>query len=119
MNWFIAKLVYRITCENRTGTAQFDEQLRLVRAPGIREAFTKSKEIGLKDEETFFNQEKQLVKWEFIDVCEIHPVRELMDGTEIYSRVEEKENAESYIHIIHSKARAISSGNLPHFLNLA
>ena len=32
MNWYLAKIVYRILCGEGEHTAQFDEQLRLVSA---------------------------------------------------------------------------------------
>ena len=32
MNWYLAKIVYRIICGQGNHTAQFDEQLRLIQA---------------------------------------------------------------------------------------
>ncbi|MFA6946933.1 MAG: DUF4288 domain-containing protein, partial [Pedobacter sp.] len=32
MNWYVAKLIFRITCRNGNHQPQFDEQLRLISA---------------------------------------------------------------------------------------
>ena len=39
MNWYLAKLVFRIICGEGNHAAQFDEQLRLVNAFTKEEAF--------------------------------------------------------------------------------
>jgi hypothetical protein len=41
-----------------------------------------------------------------------------VDGAEMYSRIEEKENAESYLHIIYKKAEQIRFGHTLEILNL-
>ncbi|MER3499070.1 MAG: hypothetical protein C4308_10775 [Chitinophagaceae bacterium] len=46
MNWYLARLVYRIICGNGNHTAQFDEQLRLVCVETKEKAFHKACEIG-------------------------------------------------------------------------
>ena len=55
MNWYLAKLVFRILCGDGKHTAQFDEQLRLILAGSKEEAFHKAQAIGKNDEEMFFN----------------------------------------------------------------
>jgi len=61
----------------------------------------------------------QLVQWQFISVSELYQLNELIDGAEVYSRIEEKENPESYMHIIQQKAEQIRFGNTLEILNLA
>jgi Domain of unknown function (DUF4288) len=109
MNWYLSKIVFRIICGDGNHTAQFDEQLRLIRAANLQEAFTKGQLMGMREEETFFNNEQQLVQWQFINVSELYQLDELIDGAELYSRIEEKENAAAYIDIIYKKAEQISS----------
>ena len=46
MNWFLAKIVYRIVCGDGDHTPQFDEQLRLVQATDESSAFEKAKAIA-------------------------------------------------------------------------
>jgi hypothetical protein len=38
MNWYVAKLIFRITCFIGNHQPQFDEQLRLISASGEKEA---------------------------------------------------------------------------------
>ena len=118
MNWYLSKMVFRIICGDGNHTAQFDEQLRLVQAGSKEEAFHKAQLLGGREEEMFFNQHQQLVQWQFISVSELYQLNELIDGAELYSRIEEKENADSYLHIIHKKAEQIRFGNTLEILNL-
>ena len=39
MNWYLAKMVFRIVCGDGNHAAQFDEQLRLISAGSKEEAF--------------------------------------------------------------------------------
>lgn len=119
MNWYLSKIVFRIICGDGQHTAQFDEQLRLINASSKDEAFQKAQTMGMKEEEMFFNEKKQLVQWQFIAVSELYRLNELMDGAEMYSRIEEKDDAESYIHILQTRARHIRYSNTLELLNLA
>lgn len=107
MNWYITKIVFNISAENNTTTTQFDEQLRLITAESKEEAFLKARTIGLSEEDTFYNDKMKLVKWEFINVSEVLPLKNLEDGVEVYSRIHETDEATSYISVIHKKAVAI------------
>ena len=119
MNFYLAKIVYRIICGEGNHTGQFDEQLRLVAAANKKDAFQKAQFIGTQEEEFFFNDRQQLVQWQFIDVCALYKLSELIDGAELYSRIEETENADAYIDIIHKKGEQIRSGNTLEILDLA
>lgn len=110
MNWYIAKVVFNITAEQNTN--QFDEQLRLVNAESKEEAFMKARSIGLREEDTFYNDNMREVKWEFVNVSEIIPVGRLEDGIEIYSRIHEAEEAAKYIHFVHQKAIALRKNSV-------
>jgi Domain of unknown function (DUF4288) len=118
MNWYLAKIVFRIICGDGGHTAQFDEQLRLLAAGSKEEAFHKAQLLGGREEEVFFNNNQQLVQWQFISVSELYRLNELIDGAEIYSRIEEKDNADAYLHIVHKKAEQLLFGNTMELLNL-
>jgi hypothetical protein len=107
MSWYLAKLVFRIICGDGDHTPQFDEQLRLFSASSKEEAFKKAQLTGAKEEETFYNQRQQIVQWQFINVSEIYKISQLIDGAELYSRIEERDNAEAYIYIVNQKAENI------------
>ena len=119
MNWYLAKIVFRIICGDGDHTPQFDEQLRLVSASNKENAFHKANTIGRQEEETFFNSKQQLVQWQFVNVSEIYRLSELIDGAEMYSRIEEREDAEAYIHIVNKKAANILSEKTLELLQLA
>jgi hypothetical protein len=107
MNWYISKIVFSISAENTDHKPQFDEQLRLIAASSSEEAFLKARKLGISEEDSFFNDYQNKVKWEFINVSEVIPVKNLEDSIELYSRIHEidsKEEAEKYIHDIHQKA---------------
>lgn len=107
MNWYLSKIVFQIICGNGNHTPQFDEQLRLIAASDPGEAFYKSQKLGQKEEDSFFNQNQQMVQWKFINVSNIYKLSELIDGAELYSRIEERDNADVYINTINQKAGGI------------
>ena len=115
MNWYIVKLVFSIKAENTEHKPQFDEQLRLITAETTEEAFIKGRTIGLSEEDCFLNAKQNKVKWEFINVAEVVPVKTLTDGAEIYSRIYETNEAKSYIHDVHQKAIFIRMNSRPSF----
>jgi len=106
MNWYITKIVFNISAEKTNTKTQFDEQLRLITAESKEEAFLKARAIGLSEEDTFYNDKMKHVKWEFINVSEVFPLRNLEDGIELYSRIHETDEGSSYINFIHRKAVA-------------
>lgn len=118
MNWYLSKLVFRIICGDGNHMAQFDEQLRLITASSKEEAFQKALLLGTREEDSFFNNDQQLVQWKFISISDLYQLNELIDGAEIYSRIDEKENAESYQQMIQKKANFIRFGNTHEMLHL-
>lgn len=118
MNWYLAKIVYQIHCGDGHHTGQFDEQLRLILAANKEDAFFKAQAIGRQGEEIFADQKQQLVHWQFINVCELYKLSELIDGVELYSRIEESDNEEEYIHIVNKKAEHLQFSDTPELLHL-
>ena len=118
MNWYLAKIVFRITCGNGDHTPQFDEQLRLIAAGNEDEAFEKATAIGKREEETFYNLKQQLVCWQFVNVPELYLLNELIDGAELYARINEVDDAEAYANFVHRKAGAIREKQSHHLLQL-
>jgi hypothetical protein len=119
MNWYLAKLVFQIVCGDGDHLPQFDEQLRLIRADSKEDAFRKARSVGGNEQETFRNRKDQLVQWQFINVSELYRLSELIDGAELYSRIEEKENAEAYIYTVNQKAENLFYSQTHQLLQLA
>ena len=118
MKWYLAKLVYRIICGSGQHTAQFDEQLRLIEATTKSEAFQKAIAIGRDEEVHFRNEKGEGVQWKFIDVSDLYRLNEVVDGTEVYSRIEEKEDAVQFEEVVHAKAAYLQHQlNTPHLQN--
>jgi hypothetical protein len=116
MNWYIAKIIFRIGTEGEEkAKAQFDEHLRLIGADNFEEAFLKARMLGIQEEANFFNDQDQLVRWEFVNVAELLPLKELKDGQELYSQIHETEEAAPYIHYVHQKAAAMQLKHRPAF----
>jgi hypothetical protein len=108
MEWYLSKIVFEICAGDRP---QFDETLRLIQADNMEEAFQKARKLGMSEEETFTNVHQEMVKWKFIDVCDVIPVDELKDGVELFSQIHEPEESSAYIHYIHQKAALIQFTN--------
>ena len=107
MNWYLATVVYQIICGDGRHAAQFDEQLRLISAESYDGALEKARLLGVREEDLFVNDRKELVRWKFIDVSEVFSIQDRMDGAEVCSRIQEMEDAEDYINFVHHKASGI------------
>ncbi|MDF2193042.1 DUF4288 domain-containing protein [Paraflavitalea sp. CAU 1676] len=118
MSWFLCKIVYQIICGEGEHTPQFDEQLRLIQADDESTAFAKAQTIGDLEQEMFFNQQQKMVQWKFINVSELYRISALIDGAELYSRVQEADNAGVYIELVHKKAAHIRDNITHRFLEL-
>jgi len=114
MNWYIAKIVFRI-CSEGSQKLQFDEHIRLIAGDNFDEAFLKARILGISEEDAFMNASNKPVKWEFINVAELYPITELKDGSEIYSTITEKEEASNYVHSVHQRAIFMQTKQRPLF----
>lgn len=107
MNWYVAKIVFRITASKEIAVGQFDEHLRLIRAESLEQAFMKARLLGIQEED--HGNDLQKTSLEFVNVPELHPLNSLCDGTEVYSRVHEVGEPGNYIQSIHQKALALGA----------
>jgi len=111
MNWYVAKLVFRVISGDGNHHAQFDEQLRLINADSELMAFEKASHIGRANQDSFLNNRRQTVQWQFIDVAELNPINELTDGTELYYNIHEAPDADLYIAWAHHKSALLGMKN--------
>lgn len=118
MNWYLAKIVYRIVCGAGEHTPQFDEQLRLIHAENKETAFFKAQHTGKRGEDTFYNMKQELVQWQFINVSELYKIGDMIDGAELYSRIEEREDGDNYTDIVNRKADGILHSDSHQLLQL-
>lgn len=113
MTWYVAKIIFRISSENTEHKIQFDEQIRLIQAEGQEEAFLKARIIGINEEDSFLNDRKNKVNWEFVNVAELIPIQQLEDGVEVHSRIYEMEEEANHIHFVHQKAITLRLNSRP------
>lgn len=106
MKWYVAKLVFQIICGDGQHAAQFDEQLRLVKAANEDEAFELATELGANETDTFYNQRNQLVQWKFINISELYELS-MIEGAELHSKISEADDALDYINLVNAKAEHI------------
>ena len=118
MNWFLAKMVYRIICGDGSHRPQFDEQLRLIRAQDEFHAFQKAQLLGENEQDHFLNASQKPVHWKFINVSELHHLDDLIDGAEMYSRIYEDEDADIFIKVTNLKAAHILENSMKKSLHL-
>lgn len=109
MQWFIAKLVYRIVCGNGNHQPQFDEQLRLVGAASKTTALQRATAMGLAEQDTFYNDKQQLVQWQFVAVCELHSFNSRLHGAALASYITEVNDASAYISFTQHKAACLQA----------
>ncbi|MEO6730937.1 MAG: DUF4288 domain-containing protein [Ferruginibacter sp.] len=118
MNWFVAKLVFRVICGCGNHTPQFDEQLRLICADDELHAFHKARLLGEGDGLNDTDRNNVGVKWKFIDVIELYSLAQPTDGAEICSAIKEEANTELYIRNIHKKATQLLEQGLHQFTGI-
>src|SRR5690242_20485388 len=109
MNKYIAKTVFQIVSGKGDHTPQFDEQLRIIEAKDEKEALRKAREKGRSKEDSFPNRNNETVSWKFIEVTDLLFLENMNDGAEIYSRIEETDDAAQYIYAAKQKARTIET----------
>lgn len=115
MNWYLAKLVFSISATDSDHKPQFDEQLRLIEADSTEKALLKARAIGIGEEDSFFNDKMKTVRWEFINVADLLPLKKIEDGMELYSRIHEADEAKPYINYVHQKAMSLRLNAMPLF----
>ena len=97
MNWYVAKLIFRITCGDGNHLPQFDEQLRLISAKNEQEALSKARRIISDEQNALENTNGKAFRWNFINMTELYQLDELKDGSEIYCNITEVNDADQYI----------------------
>jgi len=112
MKRYLVKLMFNINTDNSSNTSEFDEQIRVIEALNIEDAFYKARSFGKKEEETFLDKDNKLVSWNFIDVAEVYPLEEMKDGDQVYSTTRKIKDKTSFISYIRQKSMEIQAKNL-------
>lgn len=107
MSWYIAQIVFRVVCGDGIHCPQFDEQQRLIRGRNDDEAFKKAQAIGRREADSFYNQNKKLVQWQYVAVASLTRLGDLKDGAELCSRIHEVDDADAYLSFVADKSNDI------------
>ena len=113
MNWFVARIIFQIISGDGNHTPQFDEQLKLISAEDEKDAFEKASLIGKSGQDSFPNSSGEKVEWKFTGVAELTKINGLDDGSELFSKVIEMDDADSYVYFIQQKNYDIESRLIP------
>ncbi len=105
MNWYVVKLVFRITAGEERTAGQFDEHLRLIQAESLEQAYVKARLLGIREESPL--EDSGATNREFVNIAGLRPLRELCDGTEVYSRIHEVSVPGDYVQWIHQQAATL------------
>ncbi|TAN20120.1 MAG: DUF4288 domain-containing protein [Chitinophagaceae bacterium] len=89
MNWYLAKIVFRIVTEKETAEGLFEEKLRLINSGNKRDALMDAHQRGEEEASVFINAAGDKIEWQFIAVSELKPIEILNDGIELDSRLTE------------------------------
>jgi hypothetical protein len=117
MNWYLVKLVYRVVCGSGSHTPQFNCQVRLMEAEDVLHAFYKARLTGERETITLCDKTTP-VYWKFIDVLEIISVNHYSDGAEILSEINEEQDADMYIRMVHKRSAALLEEGILQLNNL-
>lgn len=104
MNWYLAKLVFRITCGQGNHKAQFDEQVRLIHASHTGEALEKARRLAAEESQSAAAVPAGSVRWNLVDIPELFRLKDMADGAELISRVTEEEDGALFEEIVRRRA---------------
>lgn len=107
MNWYISKIIFHIKpYQEDSKSREFDEQIRLIQAEDLHEAYFKASAIGKEEESNFSDQN---IKWQFIAIADLKQLQNLENGAKIFTSSKETNSYVSYIHYVKQKEKFILS----------
>jgi hypothetical protein len=86
--WYVVTIIIKSETESVSGPFTCDEQIRMVSAQNIQDAFNKAIKFGEDEEVSYENADGEKVSWKFVGVESIEALEEsIRDGIEIRSRM--------------------------------
>ncbi len=107
MNFYIAKLVFRIEVLNEPLKDQYEEKLIWIKAADLKQAYIKSIELAGKDEIEFINANHHHIRWKLAGITHLSQTGSLNDDMELFSEIKEA-YTENETHILQRRAEDIS-----------
>jgi len=100
MKWFLVKYIYEIISGVGNYKAQFDEQMRLVKALSVGDAFGKAERMAQQLHLPFTNQKGETVQWKFLGIADLYEIDRPDDGAEVSSTVHEPADVKSFLDFV-------------------
>ena len=86
--WYIVTIIIKSQVNDNQGSFTCDEQIRLIKAFSLQNAFDKASGLGKNEETSYLNVDGQLVSWLFVGVESIELMEDgIVDGIELRSRL--------------------------------
>ena len=104
MKKYIAKIVFNININQGAYQNQFDEQLHIIEAPNINNAYISACSIGKQEEEVFINENGEQVNWKFIDVSALYILPETSNAFALFTFTNIEDDPLQYINFIKQRA---------------
>src|SRR5690606_33083701 len=111
MRKYLTKLIFNVNIDNFNRT-EFDEQIRDIETSDLENALLKARSLGKREEDSFVNNNNQLVNSKFIDVAEIYLLEDIKDGEQVYSNTRKIKDADSFINYVRKKSMEIQAKNI-------
>jgi hypothetical protein len=104
MHWYLAKMVFRITCGHGRHKAQFDEQVRLIQASHSSEALEKARRFAAEESRPAAAMPVESARWSLVDIPELYRLQGMVDGAELFSRITEEEDGILFEELVRRRA---------------
>jgi len=115
MKWFAVNCIYQVICGEGKHMPQFNEQIRLIQADGIRQALSKANLNAMHFNPSFNNCQGDKIVWKFLGVGGISEVAALKDGAEVSSKIVEPNSVARYLEELAYRNNSLT--NQTHFDN--
>jgi hypothetical protein len=112
MENYIAKLMFQIETQNKNTHQEYDEQIRLIKAPHSEAAYFKAHSLGKHEEDDIENLSQKKAAWKFIGVSDLIPLEKFNDGQQLFSNTIFQEDSHGYTQFIKHKAIELQMKNL-------
>lgn len=109
MQWYLAKIIFRIITEKENETGLFEAKLRLVQGENRQQALQHATAWGEEEESEFTNAAGQKITWQFIAVSELRIFYGFTDEVELDSHLEEMPAPEEFIALQKDKHKQLLS----------
>ncbi|WP_443939561.1 DUF4288 domain-containing protein [Pedobacter sp. MW01-1-1] len=111
MKWFAITYVYQIICGEGKHAPQMNEQVRLIRADGKKNALAKAIENAESYNTAFSNCEGKTVVWKFVGITSVEEINHPAEGVQITSKIVEPASFDEYFDMLNHRIKLLTQIN--------